>query len=127
MESLEDITSRIQDLSTNRGDAARRSQKERAELKATFRVIQSSMEGGDVPTQKIKLRHGDVLVIDALVPSIQLNAFRRFLAEGFQAHMQASCCWGVRWVCVVPFMSSLVWLLNQRVANQVTTTHADNE
>ena len=95
MESLEDITSRSQDLYTNRGDAARRSQKERAELKATFRVIQSSMEGGDVPTQKIKLRHGDVLVIDALVPSIQLNAFRRFLAEGFQTHMQASCCRGV--------------------------------
>lgn len=41
-----------------------------------------------LPTQKIKLRHGDVLLVNSLTAVLRLNAFRRFLAEGFQAHMQ---------------------------------------
>uniref|UniRef100_A0A1D1ZUG1 Interferon-related developmental regulator N-terminal domain-containing protein n=1 Tax=Auxenochlorella protothecoides TaxID=3075 RepID=A0A1D1ZUG1_AUXPR len=89
VERLEDITARIQDLTTNRGDASRRSQKERAELRTTFRSILTSIEGQTaLPTQKIKLRHGDVLLVNSLTAVLRLNAFRRFLAEGFQAHMQ---------------------------------------
>lgn len=37
---------------------------------------------------KIKLRHGDSLIIDTLSGTVQLNAIRRFLAEGFQIHLQ---------------------------------------
>lgn len=44
MERLEDINARIQDLTTNRGDASRRSQKERAELRTTFRSILTAIE-----------------------------------------------------------------------------------
>ena len=45
-------------------------------------------QDGDVAPTKIKLRHGDTLVIDTLVGTVQLNALRRFLAEGFQVHLQ---------------------------------------
>lgn len=41
-----------------------------------------------MPSQKIKLRHGDILVVDTLPSTVRLNAFRRFLAEGFQVHLQ---------------------------------------
>lgn len=45
-------------------------------------------QDGSVAQTKIKLRHGDTLIINTLVGSVQLNAFRRFLAEGFQTHLQ---------------------------------------
>jgi hypothetical protein len=45
-------------------------------------------QDGTVAQTKIKLRHGDTLVINTLVGTVQLNAFRRFLAEGFQIHLQ---------------------------------------
>lgn len=41
-----------------------------------------------MPESKIKLRGGDVLVVDSLPGNVQLNALRRFLAEGFQTHLQ---------------------------------------
>ena len=44
--------------------------------------------GAPVSTQKIKLRHGDMLVVETLPATVRLNALRRFLAEGFQAHLQ---------------------------------------
>lgn len=37
---------------------------------------------------KIKLQHGDVLVVDDLSSLIHLNFIRTLLAEGFQAHIQ---------------------------------------
>ena len=37
---------------------------------------------------KIKLRAGDTLVIDTVAGNVQLNFLRRFLNEGFQAHLQ---------------------------------------
>ncbi len=46
------------------------------------------LQAGSVPTQKIKLRHGDVLVVDSLPATVRLNGLRRFLAEGFQTHLQ---------------------------------------
>ena len=41
-----------------------------------------------MPESRIKLRHGDVLVVDSLAGMVQLAALRRTLAEGFQAHLQ---------------------------------------
>lgn len=38
----------------------------------------------------MKLRHGDTLLVDTLAGNIQLNAFRTFLGEGFQAHLQGN-------------------------------------
>ena len=43
---------------------------------------------GAAPESRIKLRHGDTVVIDSLAGMVQLGAMRRTLAEGFQAHMQ---------------------------------------
>ena len=85
---LEDIVARMQDLAKNRGDDNRRSKKDRASQRSTFRELSSILEGGDVPEQKVKLRHGDVLIVDTLHGNIQLNAFRSFLGEGFQVHLQ---------------------------------------
>lgn len=48
----------------------------------------SIMQGGEVPEQKVKLRHGDLLIVDSLHGNVQLNAFRSFLNEGFQMHLQ---------------------------------------
>lgn len=115
---LEDIVARMQDLARNRGDDTRRSKKDRASLRGTFRELCSIVEvrrptggsdrqwlagglwralsgaarflaqGGEIPEQKVKLRHGDVLVVDTLAGNIQLNAFRSFLGDGFQPHLQ---------------------------------------
>ncbi|GAB4824115.1 hypothetical protein N2152v2_011161 [Parachlorella kessleri] len=85
---LEDIVSRMRDLAKNRGDASRRSRRERASQRGIFRELCNIVEAGSVPTQKIKLRHGDVLVVDSLPATVRLNGLRRFLAEGFQTHLQ---------------------------------------
>ena len=80
----------MQDLAKNRGDETRRSKKDRVVLRSTFRELHSIMEGGDAPEQKVKLRHGDVLMVDTLLGNVQLNAFRAFLGEGFQVHLLAN-------------------------------------
>lgn len=41
-----------------------------------------------MPEQKVKLRHGDVLIVDSFYGNVQLNALRSFLGEGFQVHLQ---------------------------------------
>ena len=46
------------------------------------------VQEGAVPETRIKLRYGDTLVVDSLAGIVQLNALRRTLAEGFQAHLQ---------------------------------------
>ncbi len=35
----------------------------------------------------MKLRHGDVLVVDTRAGRVQLDALRRLLAHGFQPHL----------------------------------------
>jgi hypothetical protein len=51
-------------------------------------VFASLLQEGTVPDTRLKLRHGDVLVVDSLAGAVQLSAMRRTLAEGFQAHLQ---------------------------------------
>jgi hypothetical protein len=45
-------------------------------------------QGGGTAESRVKLRHGDVLVVDSWAGRCQLGALRRFLGEGFQAHLQ---------------------------------------
>ena len=45
-------------------------------------------QDGQVAETKVKLRAGDTLVIDTVAGNVQLNFLRRFLNEGFQAHLQ---------------------------------------
>ncbi len=84
---MEDIVLRMQALATNRGDSLRRSKRDRAHLTGTFRRLCRSVMDGDVPTVKIKLRHGDVLVVDSISGHVQLAAFKQHLADGFQVHL----------------------------------------
>lgn len=84
---MDDIVTRMQALATNRGDAMRRSRRDRAHLTGTFRRLCRSVVDGDVPTVKIKLRYGDVLVIDTLAGHVQLAALKQHLADGFQVHL----------------------------------------
>lgn len=44
----------------------------------------AALQGGRVPEQKIKLRHGDTLLIDTMEGNTMMNFFKRFLAGGFQ-------------------------------------------
>jgi hypothetical protein len=41
---MEDVVARMKDLATNRGDAKRRSKKDRSALKSTFRDLCSTLE-----------------------------------------------------------------------------------
>jgi len=43
-----------------------------------------------VPEQKIKLRHGDTLLIDTMEGNTMMNFFKRFLAGGFQVRTAAA-------------------------------------
>lgn len=47
------------------------------------------LQEGTVPRTQVKLSGGDVLTVDSLGGVVQLNALRAFLADGFQAHLQA--------------------------------------
>ncbi|KAK9823814.1 hypothetical protein WJX72_005686 [[Myrmecia] bisecta] len=85
---MDDVMARMKDLATNRGDRQRRSKRDRSSLKTTFRDLHNIVEDGAVAETKIKLRHGDTLVVDTLAATVQLNALRRYLAEGFQIHLQ---------------------------------------
>jgi hypothetical protein len=46
------------------------------------------LQDGRVGTTKVKLRHGDLLLVDTLPATITLNYFRRYLGSGFQVHLQ---------------------------------------
>lgn len=45
---MDDVVARMKDLATNRGDAKRRSKRDRSSLKSTFRDLCSTLEVGDV-------------------------------------------------------------------------------
>ncbi|EFJ21607.1 hypothetical protein SELMODRAFT_271257 [Selaginella moellendorffii] len=62
--------------------------KERSEQRSTFREMLATIEEGVCPETSIKFKHGDALKVNTWTQTVQLNAFRRFLAEGFQKHMQ---------------------------------------
>ncbi|KAI8467634.1 MAG: interferon-related developmental regulator family protein [Monoraphidium minutum] len=87
---LSEVVGRMRDLATNRGDRQRRSKRERAALRGAFRDITRAIEDGAVRETKIKLRHGDVITINSLNGSVSMGYMRRFLAGGFQAHLQSN-------------------------------------
>ena len=47
-------------------------------------------DGGKVASIKVRLSGGDSFEISSLAGLVQLNAIRRFLAEGFQCHLAAN-------------------------------------
>lgn len=55
-------------------------------------------DGGKVASTKVRLSGGDCFEVSSLGGLVQLNAIRRFLAEGFQCHLAANpllhqVCW----------------------------------
>ena len=53
---MEDVVARMKDLATNRGDAKRRSKKDRSSLKSTFRDLCSTLEVGTLSLTIVSLR-----------------------------------------------------------------------
>lgn len=88
MSGLDDALDRMKDLATNKGDKLRRSKRDKQTLRSTFRGLCNILEDGNVPVVKIKLQHGDLLVVDTLNGVIAINFFKKYLAGGFQAHLQ---------------------------------------
>lgn len=84
---MDDVLARMKDLATHRGDASRRSKRDRSSLKGAFRSLCGVMEDGEVKATKIKLPGGDVLVVEGMVGNLQLAAVKRYLAQGFQVHL----------------------------------------
>lgn len=89
-QSLENITDRMKALATNRGDSSvkKRSKKDRAALKSTFRTLQAALESGSCPETHVRLKKGDVMTVATWNRTAQLNFLRRYLSTGFQAHLQ---------------------------------------
>lgn len=87
---LSQVVGRLRELATNRGDKQRRSKRDRASLRGAFRDVTRIVEDGAVRETKIKLRHGDTLLINTLNGNVSLGYLRRFLAGGFQAHLQSN-------------------------------------
>lgn len=87
---LDMVMDRVRELASNRGDKQRRSKRERVALKGAFRGLRSVLEDGHVPEQRIKLRHGDTLVISTMEGGVMMNYLKRFLAGGFQVHLQTN-------------------------------------
>lgn len=89
-QSIEVITDRMKALATNRAESSvkKRSKKDRAATKSTFRTLQAAFEDGHCPETHVRLKYGDVLTIDTWDKTIQLGFLRRYLATGFQQHLQ---------------------------------------
>lgn len=88
---LESVVGRMRDLATgHRTDNLRRNKREKASLRTTFRSVLAVVEDGQASVTKIKLQHGDSLVIDTVRGGVMLAAFRRALGGGFQLHLQAN-------------------------------------
>ncbi|GLC45151.1 hypothetical protein PLESTB_000430000 [Pleodorina starrii] len=85
---LGDLVERMQELACNQGDKLRRSRRERASQRSTFRGLMSALSGESLPECRIKLQHGDCLQVEGVAATHRLAFLRRFLAGGFQAHLQ---------------------------------------
>ncbi len=66
------------------GDKLRRSRRERASQRSTFRGLLAALSGDALPECRIKLQHGDCLTVEGVAATHRLAFLRRFLAGGFQ-------------------------------------------
>jgi hypothetical protein len=51
------------------------------------------LQDGRVREQKIKLRHGDTLIINTVEGNCMMNFLKRFIAGGFQVRQAAGTCY----------------------------------
>jgi hypothetical protein len=65
-----------------------------------------------VREQKIKLRHGDTLIINTMEGNCMMNFFKRFVAGGFQVRQHSDCCRAHVLSCLlVATLFGVVWRL----------------
>ncbi|CAI7829804.1 unnamed protein product, partial [Closterium sp. NIES-53] len=71
------------------GSSKQMTKKDRLSQRLAFREILGSIrDNGRCSETVIRLKHGDSLRVDTWTLTVQLNALRRFLADGFQRHLQ---------------------------------------
>ncbi|CAD7701278.1 unnamed protein product [Ostreobium quekettii] len=80
---------RMKDLAGPKGQVKRRSKRDRAAMRSTFREVCQFVEDGIVAEARIKLK-ATVLVVDDLPGLVQLSFIRKILAGGFQAHLNGN-------------------------------------
>ncbi|EFJ48631.1 hypothetical protein VOLCADRAFT_90800 [Volvox carteri f. nagariensis] len=85
---LAEVLERMQNLASNKCEALRRNRRDRAALRSTFRGLVAVLNDGRVPECRIKLQYGDSLTVEGVAATQRLAFLRRFLAGGFQAHLQ---------------------------------------
>eukprot|EP00850_Spirogloea_muscicola_P004457 SM000019S05001 [mRNA] locus=s19:471588:481603:+ [translate_table: standard] len=90
VEALDDkqaeVLERMRDLSVEGNK--RLSKKTRKEQHGSFRDLVSLIKDGTITETSVRLKNGDSLTLSTWREIIQLNALRRYLAEGFQKHLQ---------------------------------------
>ncbi|KAF5829468.1 interferon-related developmental regulator-domain-containing protein [Dunaliella salina] len=90
-QGLGGVVGRMRELAAvgkKRTDALRHGRRAKAEMRSAFRSVLAVVEHSQVTPTKIKLQHGDTLVVDTMRGNVSLNAFRKMLAGGFQVHLQ---------------------------------------
>ncbi|GJP39330.1 hypothetical protein CLOM_g16144 [Closterium sp. NIES-68] len=71
------------------GSSKQMTKKDRLSQRLAFREILGSIrDNGRCSETVIRLKHGDSLRVDTWTLTVQLNALRKFLADGFQRHLQ---------------------------------------
>lgn len=86
MSGLECAVDRMKDQAGPKGQMKKRSRKDRAAMRSTFRDVCNFMEDGVLQGERVKMT-GSTLVIDNLPGVIQLKFMRKLLAGGFQTHL----------------------------------------
>eukprot|EP00475_Leptophrys_vorax_P024911 TRINITY_DN34607_c0_g1_i1.p1 TRINITY_DN34607_c0_g1~~TRINITY_DN34607_c0_g1_i1.p1 ORF type:complete len:338 (-),score=24.83 TRINITY_DN34607_c0_g1_i1:130-1014(-) len=71
------------------GGSKQMGKKDRLSQKLAFREMLSTIrDNGQCSETVIRLKHGDTLRVSTWSQTVQLNALRKFLADGFQRHLQ---------------------------------------
>eukprot|EP00210_Caulerpa_lentillifera_P006674 g6377.t1 len=90
MSKKDEAKDKMKDLTTSSSrviEKQRKSRKQRAQTRSTFREICNFMEDGQFRGEKIKLQHGDVLILSSLRKHVQMKFIRSLLSEGFHRHL----------------------------------------
>jgi hypothetical protein len=89
-----ELVERMSELATsswsNASSGMRMNKREKANQRKAFRGLLDAMEGTGSKESKIKLKHGDVLVLDTQSLRVTASVFKSVLLNGFQVHMQTN-------------------------------------
>lgn len=90
-EVMEKMTRMATSSWTDEGSGTRMNKRDRSSQRRAFRSLAEAMEGKSPSKEsKIKLKHGDVLLLDTHSLRVTAGVFRSLLLSGFQVHMQTN-------------------------------------